>query len=162
VLSVYRVAPVTAGWAGMAAFVGAGGIFLPQPLSEIVVFPALAFFFSCLPGMVWLPRFMLPRWYRIQKGREPDPRLGVPHGAGRVERALPFVRVLGTVPAVDSAEDVTFTARIGGSEDRRSGGAEERRSGGAEERRSGGAVGGVADITDACRPFPPVKREAGE
>jgi hypothetical protein len=127
-LFVSKVAPVAP---GMAALVGAGGAFLPETLSEIVVIPAMAFLFFvlCLPGMVWLPRFMLPRWYRIQKGLERDPRRESLRGVRREERASPFERALGAVPAVGSSEGAGSAASIGGS------------------------VGGVADAA-ADRPSP--------
>jgi hypothetical protein len=112
-LIIYKVAPVALGWAGIGSIVAAVASMLPEPLAEIVGFPAIAFFLLCLIGMVRLPRFMLPRWYRIQKGLEPDPRRRSRQGVGRGERVLPLDEVIGFVPAVGSAEGEVFAATIG-------------------------------------------------
>jgi hypothetical protein len=48
---------------------GLGG-FLPEPMSDFVVIPALVFAGLSLLGMVWLPRPFLPRWYKVEMGME--------------------------------------------------------------------------------------------
>jgi hypothetical protein len=69
-LGVCRLLPIALGWAGIGSFVLAVANVIPEPLAEILGFPALAFIALCVPGMAWLPSSMLPRWYRLQRGLE--------------------------------------------------------------------------------------------
>jgi hypothetical protein len=114
-LIIYKVAPVALGWAGIGAIVAAVASMLPEPLAEIVGIPAIAFFLMCLFGMVRLPRFMLPRWYRIQKGLEPAAPVSIRRGtrSARVSLVPSSAEGLGPVPPVGSAADVAFASRIG-------------------------------------------------
>jgi hypothetical protein len=114
-LRIYEVAPVALGWAGVGSLVGGLSDFLPLPLADIVGYPATAFFVLCLVGMVWLPRFMLPRWYRIQKGLERDVRVGKGARRRNGSSASGVGEGVGIAGSADGPEDVSFATTIGGS-----------------------------------------------
>jgi hypothetical protein len=114
-LIIYKVAPVALGWAGVGAIVGGAASTLPEPIEEIVGYPAVAFFLLCLIGMVRLPRFMLPRWYRIQKGLEPASHVGASRGARSADGALASGEGLGLVPPIGNTADMSLGTRVGGS-----------------------------------------------
>lgn len=115
VLRVYRVLPIALGWAGVGSLVLAVANVIPEPLAEILGFPALAFIALCVPGMAWLPSFMLPRWYRLQRGLERRARRDGTPEMRAAEQALSSSDASGGALHTDSSAEAGFAAKIGGS-----------------------------------------------
>ncbi|WP_086517174.1 hypothetical protein [Clavibacter michiganensis] len=69
-LSIYYFPylPLGIGWMGVGLVVMAAGLFLPRAIEMPVIYIGLAISFFGLVGFVFMPRALLPRWYRAAKG----------------------------------------------------------------------------------------------
>ncbi|MFT2712695.1 MULTISPECIES: hypothetical protein [unclassified Clavibacter] len=100
VVSIYYFPylPLGIGWMGVGYAVMAPGLFLPPAIEMPVIYLGVAIVFLGLIGMRFMPRALLPRWYRAAKGldrRAADASLGAtfsrdsPNGRAGDERACP-------------------------------------------------------------------------
>jgi hypothetical protein len=71
VYSPYKLIPLGLWWMGVAFLVSGLTAVVPESIVGYVLLPCLAFGLVGFVGMVWLPRPLLPRWYKIEKGLLP-------------------------------------------------------------------------------------------
>lgn len=71
--------PLGIGWMGVGLAVMAAGLLLPPAVEMLVIYFGVAISFFGLIGFGFMPRALLPRWYRAAKGldrRAPDASRG--------------------------------------------------------------------------------------
>jgi hypothetical protein len=71
VYSPYKLIPLSLWWMGVAFLLSGLTAVVPESIVGYVLLPCLAFGLVGFVGMVWLPRPLLPRWYKIEKGLLP-------------------------------------------------------------------------------------------
>lgn len=110
----FRFAPLALGWGGIGLLAGVLGNVLPEPAAGIVRSSGLVLIMVGLIGMKWFPRFMLPRWYRIQRGFERRPHRDATQEMKAAERALASDYPGGGARSIGNPVDAGFAATIGG------------------------------------------------
>lgn len=120
VYSPFKLIPLGLWWMGVAFLVSGLTAAVPESMVGYVLLPCLAFGLVGFVGIVWLPRPLLPRWYKIEKGLLP---------ASAEKRVVPSASASG-----DSRSHGPLDEDLQGEAERRFGAAS----------RLGGVIGGAA------------------
>lgn len=110
VVSIYYFPylPLGIWWIGVGLVVMAAGLFVPPAIEMAVIYLGVAISFFGLIGFVFMPRALLPRWYRAAKGldrRAPDAPGGAAASSGSSSGQTAVVQADKVAPSPRGTQD---------------------------------------------------------